>query len=183
LADHKAKAAARGIQTDKQLLPTFLRHMMLTNPNAVKQRLVVKLNTKQKKTWRALSRGMQMMKIDTSTLSNKLIDAISHPNISRHMASLIVQLRISHIPVNFYLHRFKKIESTHCPACGCDTEDIPHLLLECPGYAYERWALAHNARKLKKEFCLKTLLGEPNMVIALATFLVNTHQFDTQKAK
>jgi ribonuclease HI len=183
LADHKAKAAARGAKTDKKLLPPFLRCTLLTNPNAVKQSEAVKLNAKHKDTWRSSTRGKLMTKIDASTPSNKLIDAISHPDIPRKTASLIMQMRITHIPVNSYLFQFKKVESASCPACGRDTEDVPHLLLECPGYAHKRWALARKARKQNKTLCLKTLLGDPTWATALATFIDGTHRFDMQKVK
>jgi hypothetical protein len=149
-ADIEAKAAARGAQSDKRLLPPYLRRTLLTNPNAVKQNLTVKLNTKRKATWRTSPRGKLMAKIDDSTPSNKFIDAISHSEISRSSASLITQMRINHAPVNTYLYRFKKVDNARCPACGRDSEDVPHFLLTCPGYAHERWALAQKVRKYKK---------------------------------
>jgi hypothetical protein len=137
LADHKAKAAARGTHADKKLLPTYLRCTLLTNPNTMKQSKTVKLNAKCKDIWRSSIRGKNMLKIDSSTPSNKFIGTISHTNISRHSASLIAQMRITHILVNSYLFCFKKVENASCPACGRITEDVPHYLLECPGYAHE----------------------------------------------
>jgi ribonuclease HI/exonuclease III len=183
MADLEAKAAARGTQSDKRLLPPYLRRTLPTNPNAVKQNFTVKLNTKRKEQWKTSYRGQLMAKIDASTPSNKFIDAISHSEISRSSASLITQMRINHVPVNTYLFRFKKVDSTRCPACGSDAEDVPHFLLTCPGYAHERWALAQKVRKHKKAIDVKELLGDPKLFTALATYIEDTHRFDTHKAK
>jgi hypothetical protein len=37
--------------------------------------------------------------------------------------------------------------------------------------------------KNKKVLCLKMLLGDPAMTTALATFIEDSHHFNTQKAK
>ncbi|KAI0298315.1 hypothetical protein BC826DRAFT_951267 [Russula brevipes] len=179
LADQEAKAAARGTQSDKNLLPPYLRRKLKINPNAAKQSLAAKLSAKHRATWRTSERGTKMAKIDVSTPSRKFIDSISHHDISRSTASLIAQMRINHVPVNAYLYRFKKVESARCFACGTDTEDVTHFLLECPTYAHERWALARQAKKLKKPLKIETLLGNPAMTTALATYIEKTHRFDS----
>jgi hypothetical protein len=124
-----------------------------------------------------------MAEIDSTTPSSKFIESISHPDISHSSASRITQLRITHVPVNEYLHRFKKIESPSCPACGRDLEDVTHFLLECPGYDHERWALAQQARTSKKALCLETLLGAPALTTALAKYIEDTHRFDEQSSR
>ncbi|KAI0277658.1 hypothetical protein BC826DRAFT_927685 [Russula brevipes] len=91
-------------------------------------------------------------------------------------------MRINHAPVNAHLYRFKRVDSTRCPACGRDSEDVSHFLLTCPGYAHERWALAQKIRKHKKAISIKVLLGDHIAFIALATFIEDTHRFDIQKS-
>ncbi|KAI0286514.1 hypothetical protein BC826DRAFT_900606, partial [Russula brevipes] len=76
LADQEAKAAARGMQSVKKLLPPYLRRKLKINPNAAKQSVATKLNAKHKATWRTSERGSKMAKIDASTPSRKFIDSI-----------------------------------------------------------------------------------------------------------
>jgi len=118
-----------------------------------------------------------MHQIDTTTLSNKFLKAISVPNLSRRSASLISQLRLTHIPLNSYLKQFKRADSARCPACGADDESIGHFLLTCPGYAHERWALARQVKKIGKPLSVKSLLGEPSLVTLLANYINATHRF------
>ena len=54
---------------------------------------------------------------------------------------------------------------------------IEHFLLICPSYAYEQWALAQQANKLKKSISMKTLLGMPELIIPLAKFIDASGQF------
>ena len=118
-----------------------------------------------------------MLKIDSSTPSKKFLGAISTPEITRSSASLIAQLRLSHIPLNGYLKRFKRTDSARCPACGADEETITHFLLLCPSYAHERWALARQVKKNKKRMSLDALLGDPSLIIPLANYINATHRF------
>jgi len=63
------------------------------------------------------------------------------------------------------------------PACGAEDETIEHYLLACPSYAHERWALTRQARKLRKQLSLETLLGDHNMVASLANYIDATRRF------
>jgi hypothetical protein len=92
-------------------------------------------------------------------------------------ASIISQLTISHVPLNAYLARFKKVDNARCPACGVLKEDIVHFLLTCPSYAHERWKLKQQVKKKKKPFTLQTLLVEPDLTIPLASFIDATNRF------
>ena len=69
------------------------------------------------------------------------------------------------------------MDNARCPACGADVGTIEHFLLICPSYAYERWALAQQANKLKKSISMKTLLGTPEMTIPLAKFIDASGRF------
>ena len=66
--------------------------------------------------------------------SQKYLKYISSEEIPRKTASLIFQLRVGHTPINQYLHRFKKIDSPRCPACGHPKETVEHYILFCPKY-------------------------------------------------
>ena len=120
-----------------------------------------------------------MHQIDSTTPSNKFLKAISLTNIMRSTASLISQLRLTNIPLNSYLKRFKRADNTRCPACGADEKTIVHFLLLCPVYAHERWALARQAKKQRKPMTIESLLGDPNLVKPLGNFINTTQCFTT----
>ncbi|KAK0469965.1 uncharacterized protein EV420DRAFT_1256730, partial [Desarmillaria tabescens] len=57
---------------------------------------------------------------------------------SRPEASLLTQLRTSHLPLhNSYLHRIKAVNSRNCDYCN-DPETVSHFLLSCRRYIDER---------------------------------------------
>ena len=118
-----------------------------------------------------------MKKIDGSTPSVKFLKTISTDKLSRKAASRIAQLRrLGHIPLNSYLHRFKRADKANCAACGEDFKSPSHFLLSCRSYAFERWALERQARK-KKSLTLETLLGDPDLALPLGNYIDGTGRF------
>ena len=119
-----------------------------------------------------------MLKIDSTTPSAKFLKLISDTDITRSDASIISQLRIGHAPLNAYLHRFKRVGSARCPACGAAEETVEHFLLKCEGYAYERQSLERKLKRKKMKINQETLLGNQGAVTLLAKYIVATHCFD-----
>ena len=118
-----------------------------------------------------------MRRTDKSTPSARFINAISSSKINRETASRIAQLKLTHMPLNTYLKRIGRATSTRCPACGAEEETIDHFLLDCPNYAYERWALNRQAIKIGKQLTRETIMGEQGMLEALARYIEATHRF------
>jgi len=176
-ADEEAKKAAKGLTTDKPSLPSYLRRTLLTNPSAVSQQNFAALKKDWTNTWRNSTRGAKLLKLDKTTPSKGFLKRLSNPTLSRAASSLISQLAITHVPLNAYLKRFKKVDSARCPACGTDEESVEHFLLACPGYASERWMFKNEATKLSKTLKMETILGDPDLTIPLANFIDATHRF------
>jgi len=131
--------------------------------------------------WRGSTRGQKAIKLDKTTPSKKFLNAISNNELSREMASRIMQLKIRHTPVNYFLKRIGKVDSTRCPACGAEEETIEHYLLTCPSYAHERWALAQQVRKKHKQMTFEAILGDQDLTIPLANYIGATHHFDISR--
>jgi hypothetical protein len=104
-------------------------------------------------------------------------------NLSRNAASKIAQLRLRHIPLNEYLYRFERTDKANCPACGADVESVAHFLLKCPMYAHERWALARQVKRLRKNMTLETLLGQPELAAPLAKYIYITGRFKVNEGE
>jgi ribonuclease HI len=178
LADKEAKDAAEGETTEKPHLPPFLRCPLTINPAAVKQAYNKKSKEAWTNDWRTSVRGRKMLKIDGSTPSAKFLKLISGTNITRKAASIISQLRIGHAPLNAYLHRFKRVDSARCPACGAAEETTEHFLLKCEAYAYERQTLKKKLEKKKTKLSLETLLSDERAATLLVKYTETTHRFD-----
>jgi hypothetical protein len=111
--------------------------------------------------------------------SRKYLALISDHRISRRMASTIFQLRVGHVPLNSYLHRFGKVDSAQCPACGEGRETADHFILRCPGYAHERWALLKHFRDGTPK--LADVLSNPKAVIPLINYIEATRRFEQRE--
>lgn len=72
-----------------------------------------------------------------------------------------MQLRIEHVPLNAYLHRFKKRDDLICDKCGNGNEMVEHYLLWCRAYKNERKRMSSRIRWrcLTKESVLATERG------------------------
>lgn len=176
-ADAEAKKAAEGHSSEKHLLPAYLRKPLLINPAAIKRTYHDSLKNSWTENWRQSPRGRKMRRTDKSTPSARFINAISSSKINRETASRIAQLKLKHIPLNTYLKRIGRAASTRCPACGAEEETIDHFLLDCPNYAHERWALNKQAVKIGKQLTMDTIIGEQEMLEALARYIEATHRF------
>ena len=115
--------------------------------------------------------------MDVTSPSTKFLNTISNPNLSREAASRIAQFRLQHVPLNSYLHQFKRTDKANCPACGAIDESIAHFFLQCPSYAFERWTLERHVQKKKKSFTLETLLGDPDLAIPISSYIDGTGRF------
>jgi hypothetical protein len=93
------------------------------------------------------------------------------------LASKIMQLRLTHIPLNIYLKRICKVNSSRCPVCSEDKKSIMHFLLKCPGYAHKRWTLTELARKKWKALSTQLLLGDLQFILPLATYIHTIGRF------
>lgn len=87
-----------------------------------------------------------------------------------------MQLRTGHIPLNAYLHRFKETDSARCPACGHHEETSQRYLLDCPGYAHERWTLAKRCRR--KELRFADILTSNKTIGPLCAYIESTGRFE-----
>ena len=103
--------------------------------------------------------GLHLKELDNRLRYNR---AILHCN-DRWTQVVINRMRIGHIGLNEYLHRFHMSETEFCEQITCLALDIPetleHFLLTCPAYFDYREALKSRLRTFNiTQFDLKTLL-------------------------
>ena len=94
--------------------------------------------------------------------------------LSRAQASILIQLRTGHIPLNKYLFRIGKANNPTCAACQQDEESVHHYLFDCPAWKNEHW---HMGRKLgNKAKSLKCVLSSKKGVKETLKFIGRTGQ-------
>ena len=177
LIDKEAKKAAKGESSNMKLLPHILRKGLKISASALKQGHNKRIMDNWCNTWGNAPRGKRDHQLDDSSPSKSFLNLISNPKLPRQVSSLISQLQTAHIPLNSYLHKFKRVDSPRCPVCGEKEESVEHYLLRCPVYAHERWAMEEF---LKRKLDLKMLLGDHKATLMLKNYIEAMHRFDQQ---
>ena len=133
-ADKAAKDAASGPSSRTKDLPVFLRCKPLpVSISAVKQFQKRAMKKQWQTEWKTSQRYADSNEIDNSLPSDDFLHIINQ--LSRNQASILIQLRTGHIPLNVVLHRIKRSDTPDCPHCKSGIrETIHHLLLTCPAY-------------------------------------------------
>ena len=145
-ADEAAKAAASGPSSKPKELPVFLRRKPLpVSISAIKQFQKRAMKKRWQTEWKTSKRYANSNEIDSSLPSDDFLHIIGQ--LRRNQASLLVQLRTGHAPLNVVLHRIKRSETPECPHCKNGIrETIHHYLLICPSYTGARQLLQARLR-------------------------------------
>jgi len=140
MADGEAKLAAMGKTSTTDTLPHLLCQPLLKNGSALKQEFHKLLKARWKTWWRNSSHHDKFSHMDNQFPFSNFNKA--RDELMRKQASLIMQIRTEHVPVNRFLHRIKKRDNPKCDTClenfGMEvTETIRPFLFECRAYERE----------------------------------------------
>ena len=176
-ADKAAKAAASGLSSNPRDLPTFLRRGPLpVSVSATRQRLRKAMKTRWETEWKTSKRYANSNKIDPSLPSDNFLHIITQ--LRRNQASLLMQLRTGHVPLNTVLHRMKKLNTSECPHCKNGVrETVLHFLLICPHYAGARRLLQSRLRRDASS--IPFLLGARKGIPHLLRYVSNSNRLTT----
>ena len=117
------------------------------------------------------------MQESTKTLEQDLATTLDKLNtVTRSQASILVQLRTGHAPVQAYLHRFKLADTPICPSCGTEPESITHYLLYCITYVAQRRCLRRSLGR-DKSLGLE-ILGDETTIKPLMAYINDTKRFE-----
>jgi hypothetical protein len=173
-ADKAAKSAASGHSSEQKDLPVFLRRKPLpVSVSATKQVLKKKMKARWITEWKTSRRYADANKIDSSLPSDDFLHIIDQ--LRRSQASLLIQLRTGHIPLNVVLHRIKRSDTPNCPHCPDGVrETIHHFLLVCPHYVGARRLL--QAKLRREASSIPFLLGTRKGIPHLLRYVSNTQR-------
>src|SRR6266481_1562732 len=114
----------------------------------------------------------RLAKIDTELPSHSYLKVTDH--LTRAQASVLMQLRMGHIPLNAFLNRISKADSPHCPTCQNTAETVHHFLFDCPSHAYVRHDLERTLGCKSKS--LRYILGDQEVFRSMLKFVQATGQ-------
>ena len=173
-ADNKAKIAAREGSSPEDELPEALQgSALLSSLSALGGAFKEMLWARWKSLWAKSPQKGQMDKVDNKLPSHSFLLVTGH--LSRAQASMLMQLRTGHVPLNYFLHKINKAESLVCPACQLADETVHHYLFDCLGFVYERHTLARTTGCNSKS--IRHLLGNWHAFKAVLAYIHATGRF------
>ena len=175
-ADEAAKQAAQGTSSRRSDLPAQIkgRKGLLAGTSAIRQKLTREARKAWTAEWTKSPRYRGFRRFEKGERGGRYEHLISR--LRRNQMSIVTQLRTNHIPLNFYLHRIKKAESTDCPHCPGITEDVQHYLFACKNYAQARESL--KARAGRNAFSIRHLFSTRDGVKHLLEYVHDTRRFE-----
>lgn len=107
----------------------------------------------------------------TSSRSHKLVS-----DLPRRQASLFMQLRTVHAPLNKHLHCVRSADSSICSACENSEETMHHIVMNCPAYRTQRDAL----RRLipNRAYHIRQLMSSDKHISDLFTYIAATRRLE-----
>ena len=180
-ADRLAKEAAAGRSSLKDELPPLLRTKLLISAAAAKQAYVDKLKARWKEEWSTSPRRARTERFDADFPFNKYRGR--QDTLRREHASVLMQVRSTHFPLNRYLHRIGKTDTGHCRACapepGQETplETLDHFLFDCKAHDAHRRTLLKSVGR--SSFNLHDIMQDTKKMKALFHYIRKTRRLRT----
>jgi ribonuclease HI len=174
--DELAKDAADGRSSARINLPHLLRNPILTSASATKQAYHRTLKAKWEILWGKSDRSRRFAAFDEDFPFNSFRKRTYQ--LTRSQASLMIQIRSGHIPLNGYLFKINKSNTEFCQACEEDEtnmqcrETVKHFLFECPSYSQEREDFVEKITR--SHLNLKDIMLNTDHMRALAAFVNRT---------
>lgn len=173
-ADRLAKIAAEeGRDSPGHRLPALLQDKLPLSRSAMEMAMMKELKGEAKKVLRGSKQWGKMKNVDASMPSTRFQKTVV--KLTRGQASLLMQLRTGHAPLNAHLHRLKAVDSPVCASCENAYESVHHYLMDCPAtQTYRRDLLYVLGRESRS---LGTLLSHPRALKPLFKFIARTRRF------
>ena len=170
-----AKDAARNCSSPDNQLPKLFcsRRPLLHSKSALKQTHKAVLKAVTSTMFENSPQYAAQRCIDPSIPSLKFQSLIQ--GLPCCHASLLMQLRAGHAPLNKHLHHIGCIDSPICPACEEAQETVLHLLISCPAYKQHCQILRYSLKCDGLD--LHNLLSKQTSLKPLFKFLASTHHF------
>ena len=173
-ADTEAKRAAEGSHKNRRNEHYRLIRGIPDSKPATRQALRAKNRQEYAKEFQKSPRYDKAIKYDPRAPSSdfRTISA----KLTRRQASILIQLRTGHVPLQAYLHRFKLSDTPECPTCSDEPETVTHYLVHCHTYDRQRRRLQ---RALGRDQSIGLeILGDKRRMKMLMNYIHDTGRFE-----
>ena len=149
-------AANKGHENNRsELLPTYREEYK----SLLKEKFTKYWNDSWNSEVNITGKGTHLRTITQKVHFNEIIFALKN----RRAQVIINRLRMGHIGVKAYLHRFKMAEEDLCQNSDCHADELPetieHFMLICPAYQQQRETMTNKLRNMNiTDISLKMLL-------------------------
>ena len=172
--DTEAKKAADNPEANVNARFGILARGLPVSRSAHRQKLKDAAKAKYVRSFRDGPRFHRMVAFDPSMPSRKFLNSIA--KLPRRFVSILTQLRTNHVPLQAYLHRFKRADSPTCQQCFSAPETVSHYLFFCNKYATQR---LHLTKAFDKGRALdRSVLGNRKLFPALFRFIKDSNRFE-----
>jgi len=161
------------LSSAKEDLPACLRDRLPVSVSKVRQTILAGLKASARSVWQKSPRHKKLHQLDASMPSKKYGQLVAA--LPRRHASLLIQLRTGHAPLQQHLFRIDRADSNVCPACMFAKESVRHYILECPAYQRPRALLERELGRTAHS--LKYLLSTAGAVKPLFRYIHATGRF------
>ena len=135
-ADEEVKKSAGSDSSLQQLLLALCSRELLISQSSVRQYHLKKVKAKLRELFECSPRCQWVHCIDPSMPSSRFRKDTA--KIEHWQASMLVQLRTGHLPLQKHLNWIGCMSSPTCLACCMANETVYHYLMVCPVYRSHR---------------------------------------------
>jgi len=172
-AVEEAKGVAKGQLNERRRLPMVCRGEMPCIRSAAQQGHRKMVNNKAKKWFKHSPRCQRLQGIDPSMPSLRF--RRDTQGLEHWKASLLVQLRTRHVPLQVHLCRIRKVESPACPKCNMVDKMVSYYLTTCMAFTIQRGHMKRHLRRATKS--VSTLLTNPKALPCLLKYIHDPGRF------
>lgn len=128
--DEEAKRAARGAEENRGKKERILQKELPASKSATKQELERRQKKRSEREYKESPRYRRMERIEEEGMKGigGFRKVCKKLDLDRNQVSILVQLQTEHVPLEAYLHKFKKVEHPTCQQCGNEPETVTHYL-------------------------------------------------------
>ena len=103
-------------------------------------------------------------------------------NTPKGQASLLMQIRTGHFPINAYLKRFHRSESAKCDRCDKEADKtVEHFLFTCKAHQDQRRDILKLSTPPPPDTCLSRWMDTKMEMAKLIEFTVATERFNQKE--
>jgi ribonuclease HI len=172
-ADRLAKKAIEVGSSRQSKLPAPLRSGLPRSRAAAQRALQEGLKKRAERVWKTSPRYGKLKEADETIPSKKFLRLTE--GLPRKKASILIQLRTGHVPLQAHLYRIKKADSPICAQCKTGHETVHHYLMVCRAFTEQRRRMQRDGGR--EASIMAKLMSKEKLIPVLFRYIAQTKRF------